>query len=291
MKWGIVVFLAVLLAMPMAFAGDVIFTNLKGSCNSDGSALVSMIHDGSPIKESDIEITSNFTETDAISNVDGRWLTGGENQAYIYYSPSQVLFNSSPGQFSKKGEYEIHFLFFQKSQDYAKTDVSLRISCPGMPCNNNYECDFDSECSDGLCQPLNCRSNEFIEFHQCTPKCNDFKPCTIDRYESGRCVYSRNDSCCGEDKDCSSGSACIVDKCANGQCVHSPIVCESAKDSCVTSKCVETKGCIYETDESCLANENEKRDYLIVIGQPKVYTQPLLPRIFSAIGDFFRNLF
>jgi hypothetical protein len=73
--------------------------------------------------------------------------------------------------------------------------------------------------------------------------------------------------------------------------VHSPVVCLAAKDRCVSATCLDPKGCVYETDEQCLADENEKKDYLITIGQPRLYKQSLMSQIFGAIGNFFKNLF
>jgi hypothetical protein len=293
MRRGIIVLLIVLLAVlsiPFALGVDAELRNLDGIC--DGNANISMMHYGKPIKTSEIVILANFTATEYSAELKGDWeVTGQESADYIYQDSAKVFFRTTNNPFKKEGNYEIHFLFYPKTEDYHRTDVAISLYCPGVSCTSDNECDFDSECSGNICKPLSCKRSEFIEFHRCTPKCNDFQECTIDRFENNGCVYEKNLSCCIKDEDCSTGNACLVEKCVQGTCIRDPIVCESANDKCVTSTCIETKGCIYETDEQCLADENEKRDYLIVIGQPKVYKQPFWSRISNSIGTFFRNLF
>jgi len=292
MKWGIIALIIILLAVPSALAVDAELRNLRGTCDSTGNSEIIMVHYGGPIKLTDITTIASFIETETISEIEGTWKIGNQqNQAYIYEDASKATFNTTNSPFKKKGQYLMHFLFYPKQQDYEKTDITILLDCPGVSCSEDNECDADSTCSDNVCAPLRCKGSEFIEFHRCTAKCNDNNPCTIDRYENGKCTYEKNASCCREDNDCDMGLACQIDKCDSGKCVHSPVICESAKDRCVTAQCVEPKGCIYETDAQCLANENEKRDYLIVIGQPKVYKQPFFSSLFGSIANFFRNLF
>jgi len=291
MKGVIIAILAVLLTVPFVLAPDVDLRNLAGSCHADGNAEISMLHYGGPININDISISSVFTDTGSLYQAEGMWI-GLENPLYITGDPLRVFFNTTNSPFKNNGTYEIHFSFFQKQTDYSKTDVGIGMNCPGIPCISDSECDFDAECSRNVCTALRCKKGEYVDFHRCVSKCNDFNPCTIDIYENGSCRHERNEgSCCRTDADCSLGLACSIDKCVDSKCRHTPVVCNAATDRCVNSTCIEPRGCIYETDASCLANENEKREYLVVIGEPTVHKQPFLSGFFGAIINFFRNLF
>lgn len=292
MKWGIIVLIIAILVVPSALAVDAELRNLKGTCDLTGNVELTMVHYGGPIKITDITTMASFVETETTSKIEGNWkIQNQQNQAYIYEDSSKVIFNTTNSPFKKKGQYLMHLMFYPKSEDYEKTDVTIVLDCPGVSCSEDNECDADSICSANVCTPLRCKGSEFIEFHRCTAICNDNNPCTIDKYANGKCTYTRNESCCRTDTECDMGLACQIDKCESGKCIRRPVICESAKDRCVTAQCLEPKGCIYETDEFCLADENEKRDYLIVIGQPKVYKQPFFSRMFDGIAQFFRNLF
>jgi len=290
----IIILLLAFLAVPMALATDGELINLKGTCDSSGNAEISMLHSGGAIKASDIQVTSTNIETEYSQKISGKWSQeGSDNNIYLTGDYSRVNFTTQDGPFKEKGAFEIHFVFYSKPEDYSATDVSLLLDCPGSACVSDYECDGNSACKGNVCTALRCKASEFVEFHTCNPKCNDRNPCTIDRYnfEDGSCAYEKNESCCRVDADCNDGLACLEDRCENGKCIHNPVKCEAAKDRCVNAACIEPRGCVYETDESCLANENEKREYLIVIGEPKVYRAPFFSRLFGAIGNFLRNLF
>jgi len=298
MKGGIsavsALILAFCLVFPISFAADGAISKLKGSCDSAGNAEISMIHTGGAIKISDIAITYVYPQTGSSKEIRGEWLMSQQpNPLYLSEENTGTVFRTTDSPLKKKGTYEIHFLFMQKKQDISLTDVGLAVDCPGVSCDSNNGCDFDSECSGGTCVPLFCRLDEFIEFNRCVSKCNDNNPCTIDVYKNGECKYERNmSSCCRNDEDCNLKKACSIDKCVSNKCEHKPVSCSAAaSDKCVNALCIEPKGCVYETDETCLANENEKRDYLVVVGQPQVYREPLFSGFFRAIANFFRNLF
>ena len=286
-----IIALMAMLAMPAVFASDAELVNLIGSCQPDGNAEIRMMHHGGAININDIAANAVFVLTGSSSGVRGVW-SGLENPLYVSGDPLTATFSTTNSPFKKKGSYNLHFQFFPKPEDIIKTDVVVALECPGISCTSDYECDADSRCSNSTCVPLVCKKGEFIDLHTCVSKCNDFNPCTIDIYENGACRHERNESnCCRTDADCSLGKACSIDRCVNSKCEHTPVVCNAAKDKCVTSECTEPKGCIYQTDEACIANENENRQYLITIGEPKVYKQPFWQGFFGAIADFFRNLF
>jgi len=285
--------LAFCLVFPISFAVDAVLINLNGSCDSSGNAEVSMLHKGGAIKVSDINIKSILWLTNSSKELKGEWtLNSQPNPIYLSEDYSKAVFRTKDSPFKKKGIYEIHFSFMQKKEDLLPTDVSIAVSCPGIPCSSNIDCDFDSACLNSTCMPLICKPSEFIEFNRCVPRCNDNNPCTIDIYKNGECYYERNlSSCCTTDADCNLGKACSIDKCVDNRCVHYPVVCNASIDKCINAYCVEPKGCVYETAESCLAKENEKREYLVVVEKPKVYRQKFLSGFLKAVMDFFRSLF
>lgn len=290
---AIAVILALLLAMPIAAAKDGELRKLNSTCDAEGNVEISMLHFGGAIKTTDIEITSVFIRTGSSKQVTGQWFQeGNANPLYLTEDYSSIIFRTNGSEFKKKGPYDVQFVFFQRKEDIEPTTVKTGFDCPGFPCSSDVDCDSDEHCSNSVCTALNCREGDVIEFHSCISRCNDFNPCTIDIYDNGTCNYLRKKGeCCRNDADCDQGRACITDRCVNNACVEELVRCEAATDKCVYSFCKEPQGCVYETDVGCLASENEKREYLIVIGEPKVHKEPFWPKIFSAIGSFFRNLF
>ena len=296
MKGEISVFLilmAGLIALPSAIAADGYISRLNASCDATGNAQVSMMHNGGAIKISNMALKYYYPQTNASKEITGTWVQEGQpNPVYLAEEYTKSVFTATGSPFNKKGDYEIHFLFMQAKTDLAPTDVSAAVYCPGMQCSSALDCDSDAQCSDGVCMPLICNPDEYVEFNRCVSKCDDKNPCTIDAYENSECRHYINmSSCCTKDADCSLGKTCSIDKCVNNTCEHKPVLCDAGTDRCINALCIEPKGCTYQTDETCLANENERRDYLIVVGQPTVYKQSAFSGFFQLIIDFFRSLF
>ena len=291
MRGLIFIFMAVLL-VPLALAEEGELRKLEGSCDRQGNIEISMLHNKGPIRVTDINVSATFLSTGKSYDIEGKWIQDGKEVLYLTGDFEKAFFRTSNSQFKKQGPYDIHLIFFQKKSDLQATDVAVGFSCPGFPCEKDVDCDYDEKCSDGVCTALKCKEGEFIEFNECISKCNDFNPCTIDIYEDGNCTYERKKGeCCRRDSDCDQGRACTIDKCVANKCIEQKVICESANDECVVGTCVEPEGCVYETHEVCLANENEKREYLIVIGEPDVEKKPFLSGFFEAIGNFFSKLF
>lgn len=290
---GVIIFLALLIIMPFAAAVDGELRNLEGVCDSSGNAKISMMHLGGAIKTDEIDIYSYHLNTRKNIMIRGNWdVNDKKNVLYISGEYSKVTFKTTNNPFQKKGEYDLHFLFLAKQQDFQPTDVVVGFECPGAECSIDAECEEDAICMQGSCTGLRCKSDEFMEHHECVPKCNDMNPCTIDIYENGTCTYKRKQGeCCRTDADCNLGLACSTDKCVESRCVSTPVLCQAANDKCVYAFCVEPTGCKYETNDACLSGENEKREYLIVVGNPSVNKKSFFAGFFEAIGNFFKNLF
>jgi hypothetical protein len=77
---------------------------------------------------------------------------------------------------------------------------------------------------------------------ECVGGCDDRISCTIDRCNSGRCVFTPDNTACGpdmrcdpamgcmrlpmrcaRDEDCRDGTACTVDRCTGGGCINTPL--------------------------------------------------------------------
>jgi len=287
-----IIVIMILLAPPVS-AREGELRKLVGSCDESGNVEISMLHNGGAIKTDEINITSVFVRTGSEKAIEGVWQQENElNPLYLTGDFTKASFRTTGSEFKKRGPYDVHFVFFQRKEDLIPTTVRVGFDCPGFPCSSSVECGWDEACIGNVCTALHCKEGEIIEHHTCISKCNDFNPCTIDIYENGKCRHVRKEGeCCRNDADCDRGKACAIDRCVSNVCVEEPVVCEAADDKCVYAFCAEPEGCIYQTDISCLADENEKREYLIVIGQAKVTRQPFLSGIFSAIKNFFSSLF
>ncbi len=290
---GLIIILALMLSIPLALAEEGELRRLNGTCDETGNANISMLHYGGAIKTTDINITAEHVRTGSVTGVEGVWSQQrGDDVLYITGEIERAYFRTTNSPLKKKGPYDIHFVFFQRKSDLLPTDVKVGITCPGLPCDSDVDCDYDAQCREGVCVGLNCDEDEVIEFHECYSKCNDFNPCTIDFYDNGTCRYERKEGeCCRTDADCETGRACFTDKCVNNKCVEEEVICKAAEDKCVYAFCEETKGCVYKTDESCLAGENEKREYLIKIGEPTVQKKHFWTRVMEAVRSFFNSLF
>jgi hypothetical protein len=264
-------------------------------CDSSGNVLASYLHTGGVLLESEITATALFVPTNLTRKVEGYWQKDSQNVSLIVESTtektSKFFFNSVNNAFSKTGEYVLKLSFFSSRTDYSETDVSVRIFCPGMDCSGDSNCNSDEQCSEGKCTALKCKYGEYVEFNSCMPICNDHNPCTEDVYSNGHCLYKQTGSCCISDDDCNDHQACTAESCVNNKCSYSPVKCEAATDKCVVSKCIEPRGCVYETDEQCLGVETNKREYFITIGTPTVQKKSILVSFAEWIDNLFKNLF
>jgi len=292
---GVIFVLAALLSISIALGTDAELWNPMGSCDSSGNILASYIHSGGILNTGDIEMKAVFPDTNSTVPVEGYWEKDDENFTYLQErsagGSTRFFFHSTNSPFTKTGDYVFKLTFLASTQDYYNTDVSLKVSCPGIDCVGDSGCREDEFCSEGRCTPLKCGYGEYVEFNRCDPICNDKNPCTEDIYSNGHCIYKRTGECCLSNEDCNDGAACTTERCVNSECVYSPVKCEAATDRCVTSKCIEPRGCVYETDEQCLGVENEKREYFITIGTPTVQKKSFFTSVGEWLDNFFRNLF
>lgn len=292
--WIFVFFAAISTALT-ASALEAEISKLSGICDDSGNIKLSGIHRGRTLRTNDIAIVATHNATNKSENVVGYWEIYGENTSYLWGSSvdsaNRFYFYSTNSPFSKNGRYIIKLSFLALPTDYFPVNVFLAVDCLGKTCNSDSQCNLDEYCNNataiGRCTYLICKEDEIIDFNRCVPKCNDKNPCTKDIYNNGLCVYKKIEDCCRVNSDCSDGLACTTERCVDNKCVFSPLKCEAAKGSCIISNCIEPRGCVYETNESCISLENQKRQYMIVIGEPKIEKKPF----FSKIAEWFRNVF
>ena len=293
---GVALIIIALLAVSTAFAIDAELRNPLVLCDSSGNIFANYLHSGGIIQTSEIDAKALFTGTNATSDVEGYWEMNGQNVSYITESSttksSKVFFYSTNMPFTKTGDYVLNLRFFSSNNDYSETDVTAKFSCPGIDCSGNTDCKLDEICSDeGKCTALKCKYGEFVDLNRCSPICNDRNSCTEDVYSNGHCIYKQTGDCCITNADCNDGMACTTERCSENKCVASLVKCEAATDRCVTSSCIEPRGCVYESDAECLGVESNKREYFITIGTPTVQKKSFFTSIGEWIDNFFRNLF
>ncbi|MBW3022823.1 hypothetical protein KY308_01855 [Candidatus Woesearchaeota archaeon] len=292
---GVLLILAVLLALPAASAVDAELLNALGTCDSTGNVVASYLHKGGILPIGDIKVVAEHSGTNRTSNVEGYWEQDGRNVTLITEASvdgaTRVFFHSTNDAFSKTGAYILKLTYFASKTDYFATEVSAQVFCPGKNCQGDSDCSEDEYCNENKCTALRCDYGEYMEFNRCRPICNDNNPCTQDVYSNGNCIFKQSDNCCIADSACNDGATCTIDKCINNQCSYSPLKCEASTDKCVAAKCIEPKGCVYETDEQCLTSENEKKEYFITIGEPTVHKKSFFTKIGEWLDRFFGNFF
>jgi len=280
-----------------AFAVEAEIYNLDGVCDDSGNIMITGLHRGRPLATREIEIKATHNTTNRSVDVIGYWEVDGMNVSYlmgkISTSSNRFYFYSTNSPMTKDGTYVIRVSFFASAADYSKTNVFFTVNCEGKKCGSDIDCNIDEFCNNdtGRCSPLRCKEDEIISFNRCIPRCNDNNPCTKDTFRNGLCVYTKIKDCCIKNEDCNDGLSCTTERCSNNKCIYEPLKCGSATGSCIVSKCVEPRGCIYETDEACLAEQNQKRQYMIIIGEPKVEKEPMLRRILNWFKSIFNDFF
>ncbi|MEM4336762.1 MAG: hypothetical protein QXG86_02040 [Candidatus Woesearchaeota archaeon] len=293
---GLIIVLILILNSYVVYGLNAELRNPIGVCYESGNVIISYLHSGGVLKIDEIEKTAIFVATNSTTKVDGYWEKDGFNYSVLSEkastSTTRFFFHSTNKAFTKKGDYLFKIAYFSNPTDYKMNEVSIKISCPGISCNGNSDCNYDEYCSDeGKCEAVKCGYGEYVEFNRCMPICDDRNPCTEDIYSNGHCIFKKTGQCCINDGDCNDGLACTTERCINNKCVYSPIKCDSAKDRCVVAKCIEPRGCVYESDAECLGIENEKREYFITIGEPKVRQKSFFIRLGEWLDNFLRNLF
>ena len=299
MKWILMVLMLVLMSVSATAVLETEITRLQGTCADDGNLKIAAFHSGRPIETKDITVSASHLITNEKVILEGYWQAEGANVTFLMGSSNErsqaVSFQSINHALTKNGQYLIVLSFLKTNNDYEPTQVSFTLNCSGMQCQSDSDCKTNEFCNQqvGRCNYLSCSKCEFMEFNSCIPKCNSHNPCIKDicDKDSGICSKEKEKSCCRTDTDCNDHLACTNEKCVDGKCKFSLLQCDSSRGSCVTNSCIEPVGCVYETNQSCLTGLGEKREYMIVIGEPKVISKPLLAKIGEWFADIFRNFF
>lgn len=278
---------------------DADIKNVNPVCDNSGNLGLSALESGKALSTSGITVSATYNVTGESFILTGNWQADGQNVTLLIppgIDQSEVVsFASVNGPLTKNGAYVGTVSFYQASSDFYPTNISFIFSCPGKACQADSQCNSDEFCNKvtDTCNYLNCNSRcETPEFNRCVPKCKSSNPCTrasCDN-ETGSCNFEQINNCCQTDTDCNDNLACTNDRCVNGKCEYTPVQCVGAKGSCVIGSCVEPTGCVYTTNQSCLGGLSEKRDYMIVVGEPRVVRTPLITQILQWISEVFGGI-
>lgn len=288
-----IVLLLALMPIVHGLTEAAIYRPMNVTCTTSGNLELNILYSGRGLSVDDVDISAANVDTgESFAITDVSWINQfNETTKYLAAKTEGALkygIKTGPNLFLNKGNYKIDITYFAKEIDPITTTTSFITACPGISCISNVECPSNSFCSnESTCVPVNCKPDEMAEFNQCVPRCDDRNICTKDTYSRGECRYEAIAGCCNTDAECNDAKACTTGICKNNQCIFQPVVCASSNDKCVIAECIEPKGCVYKTDEVCLVGEKEKREYMIVIGEPKV-TQKSFG---ASIADFVKNLF
>lgn len=248
-------------------------------------------HNGRLITPDEIQITAT-DEMGATTDVVGKWYIQNKPVSYIVgetasaYTEVNFIANS---MLPKNENYKITFSYKRTSEAYDYTTLQFIANCPGRLCTSNLQCADSETCNNGQCKALDCNVCQKPYLNACVPKCSDANTCTKDICREGVCSYTEIPNCCVNNLDCNDALTCTNDVCANQRCQHSEVVCEGTQ-ACVTGACQEGQGCVYDTNLTCLNEEN--RRYVLQLGAPKVVEKETRPtNILSWILTFFKNFF
>jgi hypothetical protein len=288
----LVIALFVALAL-MTSANALFYTDFRSPravCTED-SLKIDTVHNGRVIDVSEIRISAE-DEYGSKFDVSGNWYIKGEKVNFLKGGdPSEftdVEFISDT-KFPKNENYRVFFSYKRSVDSYDYTTLQIVANCPGKLCTSNIQCAETERCEEGRCANNKCNVCQKPFLNACVAKCEDNNVCTKDSCDEGICSFEKIDNCCAKDSDCDDDLMCSDDICIKNRCTHEKVECVG-NEVCVSGQCEEGTGCVYETNLTCLNEEN--RRYVMQLGTPKVVQKETLPRnIWSAIINFLRNFF
>ena len=269
--------------------------NPQPFCDNSGNLRIEVQLNDRPLPVGAIEISAKHEASGSKISLIGTWFVNDQAVTVIPAKPGKstfVSFRSNKSGLSKAGLWLVELSYFATAADHWPTKIYAKVDCPGKACSSDNQCGEDEFCAAGHCEALLCGPCQRISFNRCVFACSDDNPCTKERCTPTGCTSEPIAGCCRRDADCDDGLVCTSDSCINNSCSHSQLSCAASVDRCVYGRCLEeVGGCAYELNKSCLANESEKRRYLIVVGSPKVIKPPLGTRIVSWLKAFIENFF
>ncbi len=248
-----------------------------------------------PVEATKINLTAVHLLTGQQFELKGDWYVLNAKVKFLignvdYSNPA--TFVSTNNMLSMGGNYTVEFSYYQSPSEYSFTKSTFTVVCPGLACFSDNMCKEEESCSNAHCTFLDCDKCHLAQFHTCDSKCNDNNPCTNDICNEGACTNTYvGGRCCTKNEQCNDGLVCTQDYCEKNKCYNDPIVCKKADDKCVFAVCGEPKGCVYQTDKSCLEKENERRKYLITVGNPEVVKVPFFTKLSDWLSGIFGNFF
>jgi hypothetical protein len=242
-----------------------------------------------------LNLSAVHLQTGQQFEVKGEWYAWNEKVRFLTGKsdyPAIATFISTNNELTMGGNFTIEFAYYKTTSLFSLAKLKFAVECPGLKCFSDNMCREEEACVDSHCTYLNCDECHLPQFHTCDSKCDDHNPCTKDICSKGACTNEYvGGNCCVKDEQCNDKLICTTDYCQANKCYNDPVVCKKADDKCVFAVCGEPKGCVYQTDKSCLEKENERRKYLITVGDPEVVKVPFFTKLSDWLSGILGNFF
>ena len=265
-------------------------------CDDSGNIKAVFNQGEKPIDVVKINFTAFHSITGQQFELKGDWDVLNEKVKFLLGNPDYSVtatFVSTNNLLTMNGNYTVEYSYYQSVSEFSLTKSKFTVECPGLKCFTSNMCKEEEACVNSHCTYLECDNCHIAQFHTCDSKCDDKNPCTNDICSKGGfCtnIYVGG-RCCVKDEQCNDGLVCTQDYCQDNKCYNDPIVCKKADDKCVFAVCGEPNGCVYQTDKSCLEKENERRKYLITVGNPEVVKVPFFTKLSDWLSGILGNFF